>query len=203
MFPAPEPVEIPDHLTADLTLEIFTSLVNGMETALRDMLAHAKSEGITDAKQAMEEFQHLYLEHVEQLSNALMKTHGVTQEVCCLLRCDDDNKSLGCGCNSLMCILRCCPGLHGGAAKDGSGERRVPPEGRGYLRQAGQDVSFALVCDVWLELILGLISNVCLHSCISLDGLQFPQHGLGRRRAIDERVRRRQSHDDCIEFDFF
>lgn len=81
MFPAPAPVEIPDHMTAELTLEIFSSLVNGMETALRDMLAHAKTEGITDAKQAMEEFQHLYLEHVEQLSNALMKTHGVTQEV--------------------------------------------------------------------------------------------------------------------------
>ncbi|KAF1335582.1 hypothetical protein FI667_g1047, partial [Globisporangium splendens] len=80
VFPAPEPVDVPDHMTAEKTLEIFTSLVNGMETALKDMLAHAKTEGITNANKAMEEFQHLYLEQVEQLSEALMKTHGITQE---------------------------------------------------------------------------------------------------------------------------
>lgn len=82
MFPAPEPVDIPDHLTPEKTLEIFTDLVNGMETALHEMLNHAKSEGITNANKAMEEFQHLYLEHVEQLTGTLMKTHGITQEVC-------------------------------------------------------------------------------------------------------------------------
>lgn len=81
MFPPPEPVEIPDHLTAEKTLEIFRSLVSGMETALREMLSHAKSEGITDANQAMQEFQHLYIEHVEQITSALLKTHGITQEV--------------------------------------------------------------------------------------------------------------------------
>lgn len=74
-------MDIPDSLTPEKTLEIFTALVDGMETALRDMLAHAKTEGITDAKKAMEEFQHLYLEHVEMLTTALMKKHGISQEV--------------------------------------------------------------------------------------------------------------------------
>ncbi|TYZ60436.1 hypothetical protein PybrP1_009386 [[Pythium] brassicae (nom. inval.)] len=44
------------------------------------MQSHAKAEGITDATQAMEEFQHLYLEHVEQITTALLKSHGITQE---------------------------------------------------------------------------------------------------------------------------
>lgn len=81
VFPPPEPVEIPADLTPEKTLAIFTTLVAGMETALREMLRHAKSEGITDATQAMEEFQHLYLEHVQQLTTSLLKSHGITQEV--------------------------------------------------------------------------------------------------------------------------
>lgn len=59
MFPKPVPVDIPDELTPDRTLEILAELVKGMEQAMRDMLNHARSEGITDPNKAMEEFQYL------------------------------------------------------------------------------------------------------------------------------------------------
>lgn len=65
MFPAPEAVEIPEHMTAEKTLAILTSLVKGMELAMQETLKHAASEGITDAAKAMEEFQSLYV-HVDR-----------------------------------------------------------------------------------------------------------------------------------------
>lgn len=81
VFPKPEPVDIPDSLTPEKTIEILAELVKGMETAMREMLNHARAEGITDPAKAMEEFQYLYLEHVEQLTTAQMKQHGVSQQV--------------------------------------------------------------------------------------------------------------------------
>ncbi|KAG6609288.1 Acyl-coenzyme A oxidase [Phytophthora cinnamomi] len=80
VFPAPEAVEIPEDLTADKTLEILREMVAGMEKAMSDMLAHARSEGITDVVKAMEEFQHLYVEHVEQMTQAQMKANGISQQ---------------------------------------------------------------------------------------------------------------------------
>ncbi|POM78753.1 Hypothetical protein PHPALM_3690 [Phytophthora palmivora] len=79
VFPAPEP--IPDDLTADKTLAILKEMVASMEKAMSDMLAHARAEGITDVRKAMEEFQYLYMEHVEQMTQAQMKTHGISQQV--------------------------------------------------------------------------------------------------------------------------
>ncbi|OWZ19737.1 hypothetical protein PHMEG_0005962 [Phytophthora megakarya] len=79
VFPAPEP--IPDDLTADKTLTILKEMVASMEKAMSDMLAHARAEGITDAVKAMEEFQYLYMEHVEQMTQAQMKTNGISQQV--------------------------------------------------------------------------------------------------------------------------
>ncbi|KAG2843384.1 hypothetical protein PC112_g2671 [Phytophthora cactorum] len=81
VFPAPEPVEIPEDLTADKTLAILKEMVAGMEKAMADMLAHARAEGITDVQKAMEEFQYLYMEHVEQMTQAQMKTHGISQQI--------------------------------------------------------------------------------------------------------------------------
>ncbi|KAK1948363.1 hypothetical protein P3T76_000653 [Phytophthora citrophthora] len=81
VFPAPEPVVIPEDLTADKTLVILKEMVAGMEKAMADMLAHARAEGITDVQKAMEEFQYLYMEHVEQMTKAQMKTHGISQEI--------------------------------------------------------------------------------------------------------------------------
>ncbi|KAL3673709.1 hypothetical protein V7S43_001406 [Phytophthora oleae] len=81
VFPAPEPVVIPEDLTADKTLAILKEMVAGMEKAMADMLAHARAEGITDVQKAMEEFQYLYMEHVEQMTQAQMKTHGISQEI--------------------------------------------------------------------------------------------------------------------------
>ncbi|RLN54741.1 hypothetical protein BBJ29_008854 [Phytophthora kernoviae] len=81
VFPAPESVEVPEDLTADKTLEILKEMVASMETAMKDMLAHARGEGITDARKAMEEFQGLYLEHVEQMTQAQMKANGISQQV--------------------------------------------------------------------------------------------------------------------------
>jgi hypothetical protein len=59
VFPQPEPVDIPEVLTAEKTLAILAELVKGMEVAMREMLNHAKAEGITDPAKAMEEFQYL------------------------------------------------------------------------------------------------------------------------------------------------
>ncbi|KAI9980109.1 hypothetical protein PInf_026776 [Phytophthora infestans] len=81
VFPAPEPVEVPEDLTADKTLVILKEMVRGMEKAMADMLAHARAEGITDVQKAMEEFQYLYMEHVEQMTQTQMKTHGISQEI--------------------------------------------------------------------------------------------------------------------------
>ncbi|KAG1703182.1 hypothetical protein DVH05_008092 [Phytophthora capsici] len=81
VFPAPEPVAIPEDLTADKTLAILKEMVAGMEKAMADMLAHARAEGITDVQKAMEEFQYLYMEHLEQMTQAQMKTHGISQEI--------------------------------------------------------------------------------------------------------------------------
>ncbi|ETL84380.1 hypothetical protein L917_15769 [Phytophthora nicotianae] len=81
VFPAPVPVEVPEDLTADKTLAILKEMVAGMEKAMADMLAHARAEGITDVQKAMEEFQYLYMEHVEQMTQAQMKTHGISQEI--------------------------------------------------------------------------------------------------------------------------
>ncbi|GMF15164.1 unnamed protein product [Phytophthora lilii] len=81
VFPAPEAVEIPEDLTADKMLEILKEMVAGMEKAMSDMLAHARAEGINDVQKAMEEFQHLYVEHVEQMTQAQMKAHGISQQV--------------------------------------------------------------------------------------------------------------------------
>ncbi|KAG6964737.1 hypothetical protein JG688_00007572 [Phytophthora aleatoria] len=81
VFPAPEPVEIPEDLTADKTLAILKEMVAGMEKAMADMLAHARAEGITDVQKAMEEFQYLYMEHAEQMTQAQMKTHGISQQI--------------------------------------------------------------------------------------------------------------------------
>ncbi|CEG49444.1 uncharacterized protein PHALS_07208 [Plasmopara halstedii] len=77
----PSPVEVPDDLTADKTLAILKEMVAGMEKAMADMLAHARAEGITDVEKAMEEFQSLYLEHVESMTQAQMKAHGISQQV--------------------------------------------------------------------------------------------------------------------------
>lgn len=82
VFPAPEAVEIPADLTADKTVAILREMVAGMEKAMADMLAHARSEGITDVMKAMEEFQSLYVEHVEQMTQAQMKANGISQQVC-------------------------------------------------------------------------------------------------------------------------
>ncbi|KAG7380652.1 hypothetical protein PHYPSEUDO_006954 [Phytophthora pseudosyringae] len=81
VFPAPEPVVVPDDLTADKTLAILKEMVAGMEKAMADMLAHARAEGITDVQKAMEEFQYLYMEHVEQMTQAAMKANGISQQV--------------------------------------------------------------------------------------------------------------------------
>lgn len=75
------PAEIPQDLTADKTLAILKEMVTDMEKAMSDMLAHARAEGITDVQKAMEEFQYLYMEHVEQLTQAQMKAQGISQEV--------------------------------------------------------------------------------------------------------------------------
>ncbi|KAF1789267.1 hypothetical protein GQ600_1283 [Phytophthora cactorum] len=80
VFPAPEPVEIPEDLTADKTLAILKEMVAGWRRPWH-MLAHARAEGITDVQKAMEEFQYLYMEHVEQMTQAQMKTHGISQQV--------------------------------------------------------------------------------------------------------------------------
>jgi hypothetical protein len=87
VFPAPTPVEIPEDLTADKTLEILKEMVDGMEKAMASMLAHARAEGINDVQKAMDEFQGLYVEHVEQMTQAQMKAHGISQQVllCCHL----------------------------------------------------------------------------------------------------------------------
>uniref|UniRef100_H3GNU2 Uncharacterized protein n=1 Tax=Phytophthora ramorum TaxID=164328 RepID=H3GNU2_PHYRM len=77
VFPAPE---IPEDLTADKTLAILKEMVAGMEKAMSDMLAHARAEGITDVQKAMEEFQSLYVEHVEQMAQAQMQANGISQE---------------------------------------------------------------------------------------------------------------------------
>ncbi|CAI5745041.1 unnamed protein product [Peronospora destructor] len=81
VFPAPVPVEIPEDLTANKTLAILKEMVAGMEKAMSDMLAHARAEGINDVRKAMEEFQNLYMEHVEQATQKQMKAHGISQEV--------------------------------------------------------------------------------------------------------------------------
>ncbi|GMF23050.1 unnamed protein product [Phytophthora fragariaefolia] len=81
VFPAPEVVEVPEDLTADKTLAILREMVAGMEKAMADMLAHARSEGITDTLKAMEEFQYLYVEHVEQMTQAHMKANGISQQI--------------------------------------------------------------------------------------------------------------------------
>ncbi|RMX62604.1 hypothetical protein KXD40_002110 [Peronospora effusa] len=81
VFPAPIPVEIPEDLTADKTLAILKEMVAGMEKAMSDMLAHARTEGINDVREAMEEFQNLYMEHVEQATQKQMNAHGISQEV--------------------------------------------------------------------------------------------------------------------------
>ena len=81
VFPAPTPVEVPEDLTADKTLAILEAMVAGMEKAMSDMFAHARAEGISDAMKAMEEFQSPYMEHVEQMTQAQMKLHGISQEV--------------------------------------------------------------------------------------------------------------------------
>ncbi|CAI5711531.1 unnamed protein product [Hyaloperonospora brassicae] len=81
VFPASTPVEVPEDLTPDRTLVILKVMVAGMEKAMSDMLAHARAEGISDVVGAMEAFQHLYMEHVEQMTQAQMKLHGISQEV--------------------------------------------------------------------------------------------------------------------------
>ncbi|CAI5711560.1 unnamed protein product [Hyaloperonospora brassicae] len=81
VFPASTPVEVPEDLTADRTLAILKVMVAGMEKAMSDMLAHARAEGISDVVGAMEAFQHLYMEHVEQMTQAQMKLHGISQDV--------------------------------------------------------------------------------------------------------------------------
>uniref|UniRef100_A0AAV1T6L3 Uncharacterized protein n=1 Tax=Peronospora matthiolae TaxID=2874970 RepID=A0AAV1T6L3_9STRA len=81
VFHAPTPVEVPEDLTADKTLAILEAMVAGMEKAMLDMLAHARAEGISDAMKAMMEFQSLYMEHVEQMTQAQMKLHGISQEI--------------------------------------------------------------------------------------------------------------------------
>ncbi|CAH0515315.1 unnamed protein product [Peronospora belbahrii] len=81
VFPAPKLVEIPENLTADKTLAILKEMVAGMEKAMLDMLAHAREEGINDIRKAMEDFQYLYMEHVEQATKAQMKAHGISQEI--------------------------------------------------------------------------------------------------------------------------
>lgn len=79
VFPAP--VEIPDELTADKTLDILKEIVASMEKAMVDMLAHARAEGITDVEKAMKEFQSLYMEHVEHMTQAQMKACGISQQI--------------------------------------------------------------------------------------------------------------------------
>ncbi|KAE9332757.1 hypothetical protein PF008_g14785 [Phytophthora fragariae] len=81
VFSVPEAVEIPEDLTAEKTLSILREMVAGMEKAMSDMLSHARSEGITDAMKAMEEFQPLYIEHVEQMTQAQMKANGISQQI--------------------------------------------------------------------------------------------------------------------------
>ncbi|KAG7401925.1 hypothetical protein PHYBOEH_009505 [Phytophthora boehmeriae] len=81
VFPKPEEVEVPEDLTADKTLAILKEMVASMEKAMKDMLAHARAEGITDARKAVEEFQGLYVEHVEQMTQAQMKANGISQQV--------------------------------------------------------------------------------------------------------------------------
>ncbi|TMW60525.1 hypothetical protein Poli38472_000567 [Pythium oligandrum] len=78
VFPPPE---IPEHLTPETTLTIFRELIKGMEQAMKEMLSHARAEGITDATRAMEEFSQIYMDQVEQINFEQMKKHNVTTEV--------------------------------------------------------------------------------------------------------------------------
>ncbi|KAI9908280.1 hypothetical protein PsorP6_004402 [Peronosclerospora sorghi] len=79
-FPTLKLAEVPEDLTADKTLVILKEVVAGMEKAMSDVLSNARAEGITDATKAMEEFQHLYMEFVEQMTQARMKAHGISQQ---------------------------------------------------------------------------------------------------------------------------
>ncbi|GLD91563.1 hypothetical protein PINS_up000096 [Pythium insidiosum] len=78
VFPAPE---LPEHLTPEKVLVILEALVVGMEKAMRSMLDHARNEGITDPTKALEEFQQIYLDQVQQLTFEEMKKHDIPADL--------------------------------------------------------------------------------------------------------------------------
>ncbi|KAJ0394358.1 hypothetical protein ATCC90586_005555 [Pythium insidiosum] len=78
VFPAPE---LPEHLTPEKVLVILEALVVGMEKAMRSMLEHARNEGITDPAKALEEFQQIYLDQVQQLTFEEMKKHDIPADL--------------------------------------------------------------------------------------------------------------------------
>lgn len=60
MFLAPEPVEIPEHMTTEKTLGILKAELQAKEMVMQATLKRAASEGIADAVKVMEEFKSLY-----------------------------------------------------------------------------------------------------------------------------------------------
>lgn len=140
VFSVPEAVEIPEDLTAEKTLSILREMVAGMEKAMSDMLSHARSEGITDAMKAMEEFQPLYIEHVEQMTQAQMKANGISQQVWLTTRPLKFFSRISGFLTCFASVRLRIAGFHGCAAEIPHRKRAVPARDGPDLRSSGEGV---------------------------------------------------------------